>query len=154
MSVVNVVDQMFGNMFAEISDALLMSDEEMYAGLDDRLVAHLRAVLVEKPELRVTLCQGARYRATRVTQTKRPPEFVYFIQATVSGLVKIGSASDPGSRLRTLQTGSPERLRLLATMDGGEPFEREMHARFAADRSHGEWFYATPELLDLIAGAA
>ena len=75
------------------------------------------------------------------------PAHTYFIRATRSGLIKIGCASDPEARLRTLSTGSPEPLELLAVWrDGGRWAERQMHELFASFRSHGEWFHPSREL--------
>lgn len=65
---------------------------------------------------------------------------VYFIQGEATGLIKIGFARDPIARLRELQCGSPDKLRLLRTIPGGYALERELHLRFAALRSHCEWF--------------
>lgn len=65
---------------------------------------------------------------------------VYFIHAARSGLVKIGVAGNPEQRLRQIQMMSPEPLRIIHTMPGGEPVERELHSRFSGLRSHGEWF--------------
>jgi hypothetical protein len=76
---------------------------------------------------------------------------VYFIQQGSSGPVKIGKADQVASRLATLQTANPLPLRLLATTDGGEARERELHAQFATDRMHGEWFYPSPALMGFIA---
>ena len=70
----------------------------------------------------------------------------YFIQAE-TGQIKIGLAKDPRERLRTLQTGSPVALRLLAFIAGGYDAEQGYHARFAAHRLHGEWFAPHPDIL-------
>lgn len=76
-----------------------------------------------------------------------PPKqsYVYFIGADV-GCVKIGEALDPDRRLRTLQSGSPVQLRILATTFGGPVLERDYHRKFAAHRLHGEWFTRCPEI--------
>ncbi len=75
---------------------------------------------------------------------------IYFIRPESGSAVKIGYCkADPVKRLRALQTGHPERLRLIAVIDGpeaGRMGEAEWHGRFAADRLHGEWFAWTPEL--------
>lgn len=149
-----LVRQMFGGMLQGITDAFFMSDAEMFAGLDARTVASLKDRLAANPDLRPALCQAARYRASRTRPVCRPAEFVYFIEATTSGLIKIGSASNPVGRLAALQTGSPERLRLLGTEPGGAARERELHSIFAADRSHGEWFHPSEALLNLIGHSA
>lgn len=82
--------------------------------------------------------------------SRTPAEFVYFIQAAASHLIKIGSASNPRARLRSLQVGSPDQLRLLGHIPGGAKRERDLHERFASDRSHGEWFKPSVGLTDFI----
>lgn len=79
-------------------------------------------------------------------EAAQAPQRVYFIGAE-TGPIKIGIASNPVSRLRTLQTGHHERLELLATCDGGMTKERAYHDRFAAHRLSGEWFARAPEIL-------
>ena len=76
---------------------------------------------------------------------------VYFIQGTDGGPIKIGSSVDPKSRFNDIQTCSPVRLSLLATIDGGPWLENALHRHFKIDRLHGEWFQPTPELRGLIA---
>lgn len=79
---------------------------------------------------------------------------IYFIEAIGAGLVKIGfterSVSD---RLRELQTASPHRLRIAATVDGGLKEESRLHARFAHLAETGEWFRFGPEIHAAIAFA-
>jgi len=66
---------------------------------------------------------------------------VYFIQAGGDdGPVKIGWSLNPMKRLRSLQTGSGQVLRLLAVMPGDRKKERAMHRAFSSRRIHGEWF--------------
>lgn len=77
---------------------------------------------------------------------------VYFIQAIDGGPVKIGHAASIASRLKSLQTGSPVLLRVLATIPGaGQAGEAALHKRFVRSRSHGEWFRPTPGLMEYIA---
>ena len=77
---------------------------------------------------------------------------VYFVQAGVFGPIKIGHTdSDPQKRIATIQTAHHEKLRLLACVQGSRADERALHQRFAEFRLHGEWFQASPELLDCIA---
>lgn len=75
---------------------------------------------------------------------------VYFIQRGWGGPIKIGTASDPYTRLAQLQTASPNALRLIGIIPGGFELERELHARFSDTRMVGEWFHPTAELLDFI----
>ena len=72
---------------------------------------------------------------------------LYAIQAPVSGLVKIGSSSDPSGRFKTIQAMSPELLvmHVVAKRDGRE-LEKRLHKRLSDDRHHGEWFENTQEL--------
>ena len=72
---------------------------------------------------------------------------LYAIQAPVSGLVKIGSSSDPSGRFKTIQAMSPELLSMhvVAKRDGRE-LEKCLHKRLSEDRHHGEWFENTQEL--------
>lgn len=76
---------------------------------------------------------------------------IYFIQGAKTGLIKIGKAVDCQIRLKTLQTGSPDKLHILKeiyTDDVG--MERLLHNRFRYCHSHGEWFYPKKELLEVI----
>ncbi len=67
---------------------------------------------------------------------------VYAVQQGTGGAVKIGRANDIGRRLKSLQTGSPAPLVVLATWPGGAELEHEMHVKYAEYRLHGEWFDA------------
>lgn len=81
-----------------------------------------------------------------------PLRSVYFIQPTAGGLIKIGVATNPTSRLQSLQTGCPVELRILGIVpDVGQVVETELHQRFAASRVRGEWFDPTPDLVAYIA---
>lgn len=73
--------------------------------------------------------------------------FVYFIETvTAPYRLKIGWAYDPHDRLKQLQTGSPQPLRLIGARVGTKEYERGLHQRFAGLRGVGEWFQETPEL--------
>ena len=76
---------------------------------------------------------------------------VYFIQAGLSGPIKIGVANNPKARLHTFQVGHYEELRLLAAIEGAEPEEAALHRRFASLRIRGEWFRPARALLEEIA---
>lgn len=73
---------------------------------------------------------------------------VYFIQAD-SGPMKIGHADDAAVRLRKLQCGSYERLRLIRLVEGGRPTERWLHRHFRSLHIRGEWFDFTHEMLTI-----
>jgi hypothetical protein len=74
--------------------------------------------------------------------------------------IKIGFTSweDPQHRMALLQSGNPERLRLICEAPGDRYSEKALHREFADDRMVGEWFACSARLLDLIkrikAGAA
>jgi hypothetical protein len=88
--------------------------------------------------------------STRGVSTLRNPGFVYFIQGADGGPIKIGWATRPAVRMAQMQAHSPVDLRLLHTEPGNGREERELHARFAAARKHGEWFWPADELLAFI----
>jgi len=83
-------------------------------------------------------------------ETPPSPEYVYFIQATGTGLIKIGYSRDVTARLSDLQNMSPEPLELLLTINGDYELEGRLHAQFVEARRHGEWFEPTDDLLRLI----
>lgn len=72
--------------------------------------------------------------------------FVYFVGAS-DGAIKIGWALDPGTRLQSLQCGSPVTLSILAIAGGGRRQELEYHRQFKEHRIRGEWFARAPEIL-------
>lgn len=71
---------------------------------------------------------------------------LYLVQAEESRRVKIGWSADVYTRLDSLRTGSPERLRLIAVLDVPRSEEKLIHDRLGQYRVHGEWFL--PEVLD------
>lgn len=71
---------------------------------------------------------------------RRSNRWVYVIGSLVVRPVKIGVSDDPEERLDDLQTGSPVPLVLLWQVHGGQRLESMLHERFAAYRTHGEWF--------------
>jgi hypothetical protein len=100
--------------------------------------------------------------------------FVYVIGEADDGPLKIGKATDPIIRLRSMQTGNPRRLRLEYVLVGDIALEKLLHdywetfailsARGEANRGKGnpnahpgtEWFKpeARDTLLPIIADAA
>jgi hypothetical protein len=77
----------------------------------------------------------------------------YFVLDDTANQIKIGRTTIPiDQRLRTLQTGSTAKLRILLVIDGDH--ESYLHKRFSHLRVQGEWFTASQELLDFIDRAA
>ncbi|MEU8943561.1 GIY-YIG nuclease family protein [Streptomyces goshikiensis] len=68
---------------------------------------------------------------------------VYVIGGDGLAAVKIGTSVNPHDRIKALQTGAPARLAILWTTPGGHTLEGQLHARFLAYRTHGEWFDLT-----------
>lgn len=79
-----------------------------------------------------------------------PTGFVYFIQAGDSGPIKIGYSDNVDSRLRSMQTGNHERLRLLCKVPGSYLDEGSLHKRFDIYRLSGEWFRPHYDITDFI----
>jgi hypothetical protein len=82
------------------------------------------------------------------------PTFVYFIQEGDEGPIKIGFSRNVQERIKALQTGHAQPLRLLHAMRGTLDDEQRLHRRFARLRIQNEWFAPAPELLDWLAQAA
>lgn len=79
--------------------------------------------------------------------------FVYIIATMLNdgpaAPVKVGIANDPFSRLKSVQTGNPHRLRLLAAIAVPDrsiavELERAFHSVMDQYRMHGEWFNISP----------
>ena len=84
---------------------------------------------------------------------------VYLI--TCGDQVKIGRSGDPKKRLAQIQGGNaclmestlnPAEARLIYEMPGHATEETELHRRFRAYRTTGEWFRIEGELADYIRG--
>lgn len=96
--------------------------------------------------------RSERYVAVRADKEHAADErSVYFIQGERGGRIKIGVTQDVTKRIAKIQLMSPERLLVLGVIPyGGELLERALHGLFAAERSHGEWFDPTDELIEFI----
>jgi len=66
--------------------------------------------------------------------------YVYFIQGMCGGAIKVGYSANPEKRLRELQTGYPDTLKILLMIPGNESTEHTLHRQFEASRLKGEWF--------------
>lgn len=69
--------------------------------------------------------------------------------------IKIGISDDPDKRLKSIQTGSAEKLGIWAFMefesrDAALEAEGVLHSTFQRARRSGEWFRLTRELSDFI----
>jgi hypothetical protein len=82
----------------------------------------------------------------QITDEKDQTEKVYFILNPITNHVKIGTSRKPLQRLRDLQTSSPGRLVLLATIPGDRRMESLFHRHYESCRVSGEWFQLTPKM--------
>lgn len=71
---------------------------------------------------------------------------VYFI--TDGELIKIGYSGAPTVRLKGLQSDNGRELEIIRTVPGTFEDESRLHAQFAHIRVRGEWFQATPDLVE------
>lgn len=81
--------------------------------------------------------------ANRPRHSPRPREqvrdgLIYF--AGYGDYVKIGFTTDLAQRLSELQTGAPEKLKIILAIPGTLRDEAAAHRRFARSRLKGEWF--------------
>ena len=65
---------------------------------------------------------------------------LYIIQSDVTGMIKIGRSKDPQKRLKQLQTGNPNKLKLIAYFEGEGWREKLLHEHLSSHRLEGEWF--------------
>ena len=79
-----------------------------------------------------------------------PRQGLYFIQC--GDLVKIGKAKDVEARIKTLQTGCPLKLHLIAFFPLAGDRESAIHRRLSQLRVRGEWFRYTDEVDSVIRG--
>ena len=71
-------------------------------------------------------------------------EHVYFVRC--GEYLKVGFTSDNlRNRLSSMQTGSPHRLALVASIRGGRGVEKKIHTSLAMYPRRGEWFALPPE---------
>lgn len=78
--------------------------------------------------------------------------YVYFIQMGFFGPIKIGfSENNPLGRLRDLQVGNPEELRLIGYLRCKDrSTERTLHEEFRALKIRGEWFANSNILINYV----
>ncbi len=76
---------------------------------------------------------------------------VYFIEHTLTNHVKIGytggtAEKDVLKRMKSIQCGTPCKLRLLAFCRGNKKDEAKLHDKFSHLQESGEWFRKEDEL--------
>ena len=65
---------------------------------------------------------------------------LYIIQSDFTGMIKIGRSKDPNKRLKQLQTGNPNKLKLIASFKDMGWREKILHERLERWSEQGEWF--------------
>jgi len=74
--------------------------------------------------------------------------YVYFIQESQSGAIKIGHSCNLPERLQTMKICNPHELNFLGAFSGGKREEKIIHKCFEQYHIKGEWFSPVQELLD------
>lgn len=76
----------------------------------------------------------------KTPKAKPTTGFVYLVQA--GGRFKIGITSNVQSRIKGIQTGNPDKVTLVCSVEHPEPrkLEAELHRIFSPYRLEGEWF--------------
>ena len=77
-----------------------------------------------------------------------PDMYVYAIQEAETGRIKIGISRDPQQRLKQLQTGNSQELKLVAYQEAKNRFKDEHLAHIANSSNHirGEWFSSSASI--------
>ena len=75
---------------------------------------------------------------------------IYIFARPAQNIVKVGISSNPEARLRQVQTGSPDRLSIYATLvfpnrRAAQDVERAFHDVLDLSRMCGEWFGIAPD---------
>jgi T5orf172 domain. len=79
--------------------------------------------------------------------------WIYLIACEQPLSLKIGfTTKHPRTRLKQLQTGNPNKLKLIGWFPGSLQSERDIHDSLAEFRLHGEWFSLTPEANEALRG--
>lgn len=113
----------------------------------------LRAVRLPSGHMRIPASAAAELKFNSPLPEPKSVSGVYFLQAEVLGLIKIGASNFVRTRLNGLRSSLPFETKLLGIIPCDEPFtlERDFHERFVALRVNGDWYRADPELLAAIA---
>lgn len=85
-------------------------------------------------------------------RTKHLSGFVYFMREPF-GLVKIGKARNPNTRLKDIQTSSPYELRIEGVIqcENMHGLEAEIHTAFEHRLVRGEWYcLTTDEVMEIL----
>jgi hypothetical protein len=76
---------------------------------------------------------------------------LYFLRDAQQFRIKIGYSVNSHKRVSNLRLMSSTPLDLVGRIPAPQWYERRLHKAFAEQRTHGEWFGESDELLELIA---
>lgn len=83
---------------------------------------------------------------------ERPqPGEVFFLRDAQQFRIKIGYSTNSRKRVNNLRLMSSTPLDLVGRIPAPQWYERRLHKAFGEQRTHGEWFGESDELLELIA---
>ena len=93
---------------------------------------------------------------------KQPPtpehldrsKLIYFFRCVPDGPIKIGYTVNVARRFQSVQVSCPYELEFMGSIAGNPGDEKKIHARFEGQRIRGEWFEASPDLLEFISKEA
>lgn len=74
------------------------------------------------------------------------PDHLYFVEDETAKAIKIGRGRNIRARVSTLQTGNPNPIRLIGSVDGQGWQEPFWHCAWQLQHRRGEWFDDGPEL--------
>lgn len=74
--------------------------------------------------------------------------YVYFVQGECGGPIKIGHSQNVAQRMKELQTGYPDILKLIGMIPGNVALETKIHQELEGYRTKGEWFKPLPPVLN------
>jgi len=78
------------------------------------------------------------------------PGVVYFAHDQASRAIKIGWSRTPKRRMKDLNIGNPNVIKILGTVPGWKDAAQALHYKFWHLRIQGEWFRECNELLGYI----
>lgn len=75
---------------------------------------------------------------------------VYLLKVSSDDIYKIGVAKDVNRRVRQLQTGNPEDIKIIKVFPTDYPFKLEsvLHRKHKFNQVKGECFYLSPKDID------
>ena len=77
---------------------------------------------------------------------------IYVIEEGENGPIKIGTAVNPESRIKTLQSGNSRRLNVVMIFEGNHALENKIHKDLSVHkvRDNGEWFYPNDQVFSYL----